>query len=527
MVTNKNQVTVSKDSKPHNEDPTGRNRLAYNVFVGWIGQLVFVASGFILPRMINAHLGQETLGVWDFSWSLITYFEFIYGGLVSSVNRYVAKHRSVNDIKGVNTAVSSVFFTLLILAILVALLSTATALLLPVFMQDKLGDLTKDAQWVIFFLGLNLVVKISLAVFGGVLTGCHRWDLQHGINAANRIIALLAMTATLALGGGLPEITVAFLCCETIILGSRCSLAFRVCPGLKISHKLIRTSTIKNMWHFGFKTLLPDIGDLLNNQTFNLLLVWFIGPAALANYARPRGIVRHIQTFIRRYALTLTPTASSMQAMSSAQESRELLTNSCRIGALITFPMTAILAVMGGPLLQVWMGPEYADNILPVVLALGYLPILLQLPLNSILQGFNSHGWPGLFKFIASMTGIALAFVSLTLFRSSVTISVALLFLPFWISEFIATPLYAVKQRPFSLRHYWLAGILQPLFIVTPMIAILLCFRIFYPTPPLWSLLGGILTGMLAFAVSFWFFGANDIFRGKIIRSFKVVITWP
>ena len=57
--------------------------------VGWLGQLVFVVSGFILPRMIDANLGKETLGIWDFAWSLITYFDFIYGGLLSSVNRYV------------------------------------------------------------------------------------------------------------------------------------------------------------------------------------------------------------------------------------------------------------------------------------------------------------------------------------------------------------------------------------------------------------------------------------------------------
>lgn len=523
MVTDKHQPPNSLDTNPHLQDLTGRNRQAYNVLTGWIGQLVFVASGFILPRMINSNLGQDALGVWDFSWSLITYFELIYGGLVSSVNRYVAKHRSVNDISGVNTAVSSVFFTLLVLASLVALLSTATALSLPVFMQDKLGALTQDAQWVIFFLGLNLVVKISLAVFGGILTGCHRWDLQHGMNALNRIVALVAMSVTLALGGGLPEITVVFFCCEAVILGSRCSLAFRVCPGLRISHRLIRKSTIQNMWHFGLKTLLPDLGDLLNNQTFNLMLVWFIGPAALASYARPRGLVRHIQTFVRRYALTLTPTASSMQAASSAEESRLLLTSSCRVGALITLPMTAILAVMGGPLLLVWMGPEYADDILPAILALGYLPILLQLPLNSVLQGFNSHGWPGLFKLIASATGIVLAFISLTLFHSNITMAAALLFLPFWISEFIATPLYATRQHPFSIWRYWLVGIFQPLLITTPMIVTLFCFRILYSTSPSWSLFGGISAGMLAFVLSFWFFGANDAFRDSVLQRVKRV----
>ena len=58
--------------------------------------------------------------------------------------------------------------------------------------------------------------------------------------------------------------------------------------------------------------------------------------------------------------------------------------------------MIAVLTIMGGPILKVWMGQEYADDLLPAVLALGFLPLLLQLPMNSILQGLNSHGRPGL-----------------------------------------------------------------------------------------------------------------------------------
>jgi O-antigen/teichoic acid export membrane protein len=384
-------------------------------------------------------------------------------------------------------------------------------------MQVRLGAQTTDAQWVIFFLGLSLVVKISLAVFGGILTGCHRWDLQHGINAANRLATLLGMVAVLTLGGGLPELALVYLCLETLVLSSRCSLVFRVCPGLRINPRIARRDTAINMWRFGMKTLLPDLGDLLSNQTFNLLLVWFLGPAALAGYARPRALVRHIQTFVRRYAFTLTPTASSLQAMSADQEIRELFIRSCQTGAYIVFPMTAVLIITGGPILQVWMGPRYADDLLPAILALGYLPFLLQLPLNSILQGLNSHGWPGVFKFMASVAGIGSAFMALGLFHSSVIVAAVALFLPFWVSELIATPLFAARRHRFSLRQYWLTGICQPLLVMTPMIACLLAFRITNATRPVWVLFAGIPLGLLFFAVSYWFFGASEDLRKKLV----------
>lgn len=522
MATAEGPVLVSMKNSPETHDLTGRSRIAYNVFIGWLGQLVFVASGFILPRMIDTNLGKETLGIWDFSWSLITYFEFIYSGLVSSVNRYVAKHRAVSDIDGVNIAVNSAFVTLLVFAALVALLSTGTALLLPHFMVSQLGSQTSGSQWVVFFLGMSLVGKISLAVFGGILTGCHRWDLQHGINAANRLATLLGMIVVLKLDGGLPELALVYLCLETLVLSSRCSLVFRVCPGLRINPRLARRTTALNMWRFGLKTLLPDLGDLLSNQTFNLLLIWFLGPAALAGYARPRALVRHIQTFVRRYSFTLTPTASSLQAMSADQEIRELFISSCRVGAYIIFPMVAVLMIMGGPILHVWMGQKYADNLLPAILAMGYLPFLLQLPLNNILQGFNSHGWPGLFKFIASVMGIGCALVSLGIFHASVTGAAIALFLPFWISEAIATPLYAARRHGFSWWRYLMAGIAQPLLIMMPMIVSLVIIRILFAPRPVLMLLAGIPLGLGCFAVSFWFFGASAEVRRRIVSRIQI-----
>lgn len=509
--------TLSQD-----QDLTGKNRRTYNVIIGWLGQLVFVASGFILPRMINTNLGMETLGIWDFAWTLITYFEFIYGGMTSSVNRYVSRYRALGDIDSINTVVNSAFVVLVFFASLIALLSASFFLLLPIFFQERLGPQTTDAQWVILFLGLGLAIKIGLAVFGGVLTGCHRWDLHHGINTANRLITLLGMVVVLVLGGGLPVLALVYFLLETLVYASRCSLVHRICPGLKINPYLASKNMMINMWRFGLKTLLPDIGDLLSNQTFNLFLVWFLGPAALASYARPRALVRHIQTFVRRYAFTLTPTASSLQAMSADQEICKLFITSCQTGSYIVFPMIAVLTIMGGPILQFWMGSDYADNILPLILALGYLPLLLQLPLNSLLQGFNTHGWPGLFKFIAAVAGIGSAFLALSVFHASIATAAVALFVPFWISEFIATPLFAAKKHEFSLKEYWFTGVLQPLLVVGPMVLCLLVLRLSFPTHVLWPLLAGVPFSLLFFAVSYWFYGISPEKRNKFSPYFRL-----
>ena len=100
-------------------DWSGRRRLAANVLSSWAGHLVFIVSGFVMPRLIDGEIGQDALGVWDFAWSLIAYFGLVQGGVVSSVNRFVARYRAVNDVEGVNRAVSTVTVILVVMGLAV------------------------------------------------------------------------------------------------------------------------------------------------------------------------------------------------------------------------------------------------------------------------------------------------------------------------------------------------------------------------------------------------------------------------
>ncbi len=499
------------------KDLTGQNRAVSNVVVGWLAQLVFIASGFILPRMIDQHIGMEALGVWDFAWSLIVYFDIIHSGLISSVSRFVAKHRATNNLIALNTVVSSIFKLLLFMSMIVCLLAIGSALWVPLLLQDRLGAYSLDAQWVVLVLGINLAIKLPLGVFGSVLTGCHRWDLQYGINAVNRLATLTGMVITLLLGGGLIALAIAYMACEILVLASRCSLAYRACPGLKIKLSLASWTTTKELWRFSLKTLLPSVGDLLNNQTFSLLLVWFLGPVALAGYARPRSLLRHIQTLTMRYAYPLSPRVSAMQAMNDTQGIQVFFINSCRIGAFISLPMIAILAIMGDSFLNVWMGKDYTGTSLPLILALGAAPSLIQYPFQIILHGLNSHGRPGLFNFIASLFGIICAWLALTMFQLDISGAALAIFLPFWFSDLIAIPLYAAKRHGLSLTRYWTQGVLQPIVVIMPMVLCLITARLFPTDTPAQTLLIGLITGLPILTICYWKYAIDTDMQDKII----------
>ncbi|MFN2187883.1 MAG: transporter, partial [Candidatus Promineifilaceae bacterium] len=113
------------------EDLSGKDRIVKNVFTSWGSHLILIVIGFIMPRMINDHLGQVSLGIWDLSWSFVNYLTLAGFGVGSSVNRYVAKYRSLNDYVSLNKALSSVVFIQFLIALSVALGTGALVWMLP------------------------------------------------------------------------------------------------------------------------------------------------------------------------------------------------------------------------------------------------------------------------------------------------------------------------------------------------------------------------------------------------------------
>ena len=95
-------------SSPTQSSDDGRERFGRNVAFAWGGYMVNVISGFLVPRLISDQLGQVTLGVWDFSWSFVSYFGLVQLGMGGSISRYVARYRAKNDVAGLNRSVSSI-----------------------------------------------------------------------------------------------------------------------------------------------------------------------------------------------------------------------------------------------------------------------------------------------------------------------------------------------------------------------------------------------------------------------------------
>lgn len=506
---------------PPAEDLSGRDRMAWNVIASWIGQMVFVVAGFVMPRFMDRHIGQAALGVWDFGWSLVSYLSLAQGGIGSSVNRFVARHRAQSDQAGVNRAVASVMCVQMAATAIVLLLTCLATWLVPSLLSGQLREQVGDARWVVFLLGMSLAVQMAFDSYRGVITGCHRWDLHNGINALFYTLTVVAMICLLVSGGGLRSQATAYLIGVIATEITRAVVAYRVCPGLSVRLSHARRHQALEMLVFGSKTLAGSLSRLLLYQTNSLIIMAVLGPASLAVYSRSRSLVSHAQTFINKFGFVLTPMAGSLQAADRREELRGLLVTSSRLATYLSLPIVLVLAIMGDPLLQIWMGPRYQLGWVLAILAIGHLTEMTRQPVMGILAGLNAHGRLAIAGLAAALCSVGLGFLAVGVLGWGLVGAAVSVALPLALVNGIYVPVYACRRVAMPLPRYLAEINRGPLLCAIPFAAILLLGRVYCADNAYRALLYGAGGATLILSLLYWKYVVPSRVRGAAIRALR------
>ncbi len=495
--------------------------MTWNVLASWAGHFVFLVAGFVLPRCMDRSLGQAALGVWDFAWSVVAYFGLVQMGIASSVNRYVAQYRAKGDVENLCCTVSSVWCVLLVAAGLAATLAAAGSALVPWLAASRLGAFVDDARWLLLLLGLSLAVQIAFAAFDGVITGCHRWGLHNGITAGSYALSVTGMLSALLMGKGLATLAAVYL--GGVVVGelTRVAVAFQVCPELRVRFRLARWGTTGSMIAFGGKTFVPRMAELLLNQAVSIMIVAHVGPAALALFSRPRSLVYHIHRLVSKLACVLTPTTSSLQALESLPQNRNLLIRSTRYAAYLALPLLLIVLILGDPLLRLWMGSNYAATWLPAVLAMGLAPTILHQTGWSVLTGLNAHGRAGAARLIAALCTVGLVMLTLGPLNGGLIGAAVAIVVPLAVVDGIYLPLCTCRQFDMRFSRFLVSAYRGPAAAAIPFAGCLLTARIFLSDHPPLCLSAGVGAGCALLARTYWKHVLPDRLRSRIASSLR------
>ncbi len=509
------------ESSEKKEDLTGKDRMISNVLTGWVAYVIFLIAGFIMPRLIDNYEGQFALGIWDFSWTFINYLSMSGLGLAAALNRFVPRYRTTGELDKLGETVSTVVMLQILIAIFVISVTALLYFIVPVYFSDRLGDQTEVASLVVFFLGAGLAVEMLFDSSRGVIAGYHRWDIVNGINSLSRIASTIGMIAALLMGGGLISLSVVYFAVTCIFMLARYFVSRKLCTDINVAFSSASMATAKEMLVFGLKTVAVVMPRIILLQTINVIIAASLGPAALAVFTRPVVLVKYVGTFISRFSFVLTPTAGALQASGDDKGIRDFILETTRISVSITLPLLIVIAAYGDVIIGIWMGDDYINQPLIILLAIGTFLQASQQTTVRILIGMNMHGRLGLISFVI----ILLVFIPGYIYFSETGWSLINAAVLFVLSEIlgagIVIPIYACRLVKIPIYQYLKRAFVTPVLICCVFLGVILLNRVMFEDSRLLALLGGLLSGGLILSLLYWKLLLTTDQRGKLSGYMK------
>ena len=365
-------------------------QIARNVFSNWLGTAATMAVGFFLSPYIVHRLGNEAYGIWVLAMSSINYLSMLDLGMRSSVLRHVSKGHTVGDHDASSAAISGALWIRLQLSLLVLVLTLALTYLFPVLFKVP-AHLGRDARIAVFIIGLNLTLGMTMTVFGGVVSGLNRYDLQTAVTLVQIVLRVSGVVFVLSHGHGIVAIAI----CEFVaaFVGNVLLVTFarRIYPQLRIVLRKPAREITRSLWSYSIYAFLTTVALQLLYQTDNLVVGSFVSVSAVTFYAIGNSLCRYSDQFISAMSMSFVPAASTYEAAGDTDRLQSLYLVGTRASMALSLPVLATLLVRGRTFIGLWMGPQYAHISGTVLIILGTALIFSQANTTAFAIAFGTE----------------------------------------------------------------------------------------------------------------------------------------
>jgi O-antigen/teichoic acid export membrane protein len=497
-------------------------RALKNVASSWSGLAVNIAVGFFLSPYILHHLGDDAFGLWVLIFSLTGYYGLFDFGIRSSLVRYVSKFQATNDKDQLSRLINTSLFSYGCLG-LVLMAPT----LVGSFYVDRMfhvpAAFLRDARILFLMVGTSLALGFPLGVSGGILEGLQSFYVLSWTNIVSTL--LRAVLIVLALRHGLGLLTVAFITIVLPLLASavRAVIAQRLLP-IRYGWHYVDRQSLKQVANYGSVTFMIIVAGRLRFKTDAVIIGSFLSVSAITYFSIGARLVDYAAEVVSNMAQIFTPMSSHFHATGDYKRLRTIFLTGNRACALIMFPISAALILMGKSVIEAWVGPRYVSSY--TVLLILLIPATLyhaQSTSNRILFGMSLHKSLAIVVLIEGIANVAL---SIALIRPLGIVGDAIgTAIPLLCTSIFFLPRHLCRHLEVPIRTFVWEVFFYPVVLCLPLVGALALMQHFfyahhYPQLVLNLLVGGVVYGI---GVS-WFFLTHEPMgieiRGKMVRYF-------
>lgn len=360
---------------------------------------------FITIPLAVTILGREEYGVWLTLLSLVAWLSVSDLGLPAALINPLAQAIGKDDSKRTRELISTTFFLLSGVGLVIGGLCIGLALVLP--LERILGLNDPTFSWDVR-LATIVVVAISLGALVLRLTDAITLAMQKGYwgaieDSVALLISLLCLVSLKIRGGGLTEFALAITLPSLFgRLGLWGFLIYRFGQDFAPHIRNISRQALRNVGVDGLTFFAGTWGELLVLQTPNIVIAQLLGAAAVPLFAIPYQLFYSAYVLLNTIATPLWPAYAEAKSKHDWRWIRLTHWRVMRESMLLALVGFTILFVGSSLLIQHWVGAEYVPPmILLAILALQFIQWTWNYVFAILLTGLG---------FIRERVGIVLVF---------------------------------------------------------------------------------------------------------------------
>jgi O-antigen/teichoic acid export membrane protein len=501
-------LAPSTPEPPPAGDPnsTIRQRVVSATISNYAGRLLGLGAWFILTPFLLLRLGPTEYGLWVLIGSLVAYGWLLNAGVQGAITRYVSACRARDDFDLASRIVSTSLCWDVLLGLMAIALSAALAPFIPVLFQIPPDD-RATASWLVLLMGIGIGVTLPCETGGAVLRGLHRYDLASLVNVVGTLLNVGAVVWVLLAGGGLLAVVAVGVPAAVISQLLSMWLCRRVAPALRFSRRDVDPSLVRTILGFSWPLLLGQTATLLQRRSDEIVIAIFLPVSLVTPYALAHRLSDVCRELTKQFMGPFLPLASELDARQDTTRLRALYLSGTRLALAIFLPLACTVTVLAHPLLRLWVGAAYADNVgIVAILSIAGALISTEWLATAVLQGMARHRLQGVAAVCCALGNVA---VSAALVGPLGLTGVAL-------GTLIAAVVESSIVMPYAARVIgvtasdWMKRILLPTLLpAAAMTAFLYVVEINAEPESIPALIGTAALGVAIFAVSYLTIGAS------------------
>lgn len=360
-----------------------KKRLAINISAQMVSFLVQVLISFVLTPFVVSSLGVEAFGFIGLADNFVMYAQLLVIALNSMATRFVSIAYYKNDMDEVNKFASSVFFSNLIIAIVIFVVS----IIFVYYIDDILvipSNLIWDVKLLFFLMFLNFELSILFSIYQVATFIKNRLEL----NSIRNIVSSILKASFLLFAFSLFKPNLYYVGIATIL--SSIYIAFvnkrytgELTPEIRMSFELFEYSKVKILVSSGSWNALVKLASLLG-ENFDLLLANLcISAVAMGNLSVAKKIPVLFFSFVSTICMAFWPQLTKSFAKDNFSELKEQLLFSIKlVGCLALIPLCLIFSI-SDIFYNLWV-PELDSHYLYTITSIFSLPLILGAALEPV-----------------------------------------------------------------------------------------------------------------------------------------------